>query len=186
MYYALIYRPKIDTSKIDYFQKQYDPYYELAGAHFTLVFPTLDKVNERELIDHIHAILKKWQPFKIHINGLEKSWDNWLFLNVKKGEKQFIRLHDELYTGSLKPYLRSDLPYKPHISLGLFVEERENYNIIELEKLPLNQKEFEKAYQEASELNLDYYDIVDKVELFTLDDDMKKVLKIKKFPFGKR
>lgn len=184
MYYALICKPQINTSKIDYFQQKYDPYSRLAGAHFTLVFPTPDEIDEQQLLEHIKSVLKRWKPFNIHIRGLEKSWDQWLFLNVQEGKNQFIQLHDELYSGPLEPYLRKDLPYTPHISLGLFVENRQGYNIIELEKLPLNEAEFEKVYKEVEAMNLDYHTTVEKAEFLTLNDEMNKVLDAKELSFG--
>ena len=43
MLYALVFRPKIDTSKIDKFRLKYDPHIDLIQPHIALVFPIGDK-----------------------------------------------------------------------------------------------------------------------------------------------
>lgn len=180
MLYSLLHRPNIDTSLIDSFQKRYDPYHKLAGAHFALIFPTPDKLAKESLIEHVKNVLKNWKSFEVHIKGLEKSWDNWLFLTVQQGNDKLIKLHDELYSGIMTPFLRKDLKYSPHISLGLFTKNK-NYNVANPKKFELDEYLYKKVYKEAQALNLDYRYTFDNVELFTTDDNLTTTIEIKKF-----
>lgn len=182
MLYALIHKPAIDTSKIDAFRQKYDPHHNLVGPHITLVFPVRDAdVEKDDLVKHIESILRRWKPFRVHIKGLDKSWDQWLNLNLQEGNNEVIALHDELYTGVLEPYLRKDLGYTPHIGLGLFVPKDSGYKVTNPELQPLDEPEYEKALTEAESLNLDYWAILDNAELITLDDEVSKVIESRVF-----
>lgn len=184
MLYSLIHRPNIDTSVIRRFQSQYDPYYHLAGPHIPLIFPTPEEVGEEQLVEHIKKVLATWLPFKYHLKGLEKSWDNWLFLMVQEGNDEFVKLHDELYSAVMALYLRKDIPYRPHVGLGLFVKKWENYFVIDPEQKSLDQTEYKKVLKEAEEADLDYWSDMDNVELFTMNDKMSRVVSIQKFNLG--
>jgi len=41
-----------------------------------------------------------------------------LFLEVEGGRKQIEELHDMLYTGPLIQFLKEDIPYIPHVTVG--------------------------------------------------------------------
>ena len=120
MLYALVFRPKIDTSKIDKFRLKYDPHIDLIQPHIALVFPIGDKnIDKVALEKHIKDVLKDEKSFKIHLHGLDKSWDHWLNLILKEGNEEVIKLHDKLYTGVLSQFFRKDLGYIPHIGIGI-------------------------------------------------------------------
>lgn len=125
MLYALVFRPKIDTLEIDAFRLKYDPHVNLIEPHITLVFPISDKnIDKDALVKHIGSVLKREKAFKIHLQGLEKSWDHWLNLILKEGNDNIAALHDKLYTGILASSFRRDLGYVPHIGLGLFISKK--------------------------------------------------------------
>jgi 2'-5' RNA ligase len=44
--------------------------------------------------------------------------NEFVFLMVSRGAASVTALHDKLYTRSLAPHLRRDLPYAPHITLA--------------------------------------------------------------------
>jgi 2'-5' RNA ligase len=125
MYYALAHFPNMDTTHIDLIRKKYDSTAHLVASHITIMFPVPDEIGENAFIKHIESILKNWRPFPIRLNGLYKSWDNWLFLTLKDGNAEVIRLYTQIYTGISQPYLRKDLDFVPHLGLGLFVKERD-------------------------------------------------------------
>jgi hypothetical protein len=102
-------------------------------------------VEEGKFIEHVETVLKNWAPFPIRIGGFMKSWDHWMFLLLKEGNKEAIALHDELYTGILSPYLRRDIEYIPHIGIGLFVREGAGYNILDPKKVDFNAKLYSQA-----------------------------------------
>lgn len=90
---------------------------------------------------------------------LDKSFDNWLFLTLTEGNDMILSLHDKLYTGSLKKYLRKDIKFIPHIGIGLFKTD----------------KEYEKAENEAKKLNLNYTCKIKSMHLIQLNDDLSKL-----------
>ncbi|MCP4567450.1 MAG: 2'-5' RNA ligase family protein, partial [FCB group bacterium] len=47
--------------------------------------------------------------------------DRWfLFLVPDEGFSQIIKLHDDLYTGIMSNHLRLDIPFTPHMTVGIF------------------------------------------------------------------
>lgn len=182
MLYALVFRPKIDTFKIDGFRRKYDPHVDLIQPHITLVFPIGDKnIDKMALEKHVKDTLKDEKPFKIHLQGLDKSWDHWLNLILKKGNDEVIALHDKLYTGILTPFFRKDLGYIPHIGIGLFVAENSGYKVTDPTLQVLDENKYKMALQEAESLDFDYWAELDNLELITLDDNATNILDNEKF-----
>jgi len=50
---------------------------------------------------------------------------------LKKGREQVRELHDELYKGPLTEFLRSDIPYIPHVTVGRKENEQRAIKIAE-------------------------------------------------------
>lgn len=185
MLYALVFRPKIDTSKIDGFRLKYDPHVNLIEPHITLVFPISDKsIDKIAFQKHIKDILKNEKSFRIHLQGLEKSWDHWLNLIIKEGNDNVIKLHDKLYTGILAPLFRKDLGYIPHIGIGLFVSENSDYKVTDPTLKTLDEGKYKTALDEAESLDFDYWADLDNLELITLDDNATKIIDKELFSFG--
>lgn len=151
---AAVYFPNTDSSKIDDFRKKYDPNWNTINSHITLVSP-LDDIPEDQLCGLIGSIVNCVRSFPIRLSGLTKSFDNYLFLLVKEGDKSIIALHDKLYSGILAPYLRGDILFIPHITLGYFGTKNNNSN----------GQIFEKAYAEAKEMDININCIFDNVNL---------------------
>lgn len=185
MLHVVVYYPKLDMSKVEDFRKKYDPYTNLVRAHITFVFPLPeDKIPKQVLVDHLSAIARKWKPFDIRMTDLSRSWEHWLFLDVEKGNQEIINLHDELYTGPLAPYLRIDLPYDPHIGLGLFTDKSVEFSVRNPEAAPLDSSGFEKARKEAELLGLDYSGRVESLHLITIDDKLENIVESQEFMLG--
>lgn len=179
MLYALVHKPVIDDSKIDGFRSKYDPYYKLIGTHLTLIFPTPDVIGKETLSNHIHSVLSRHKSFAIHLSGLGTSWDHWLNLLVSEGNQELIDLHDELYTGVMAPFLRTDLPFIPHVGLGLFVQG--NYSVINPEAVELDDSKYREALKEAEALELDYRSMVDRFDLIALNNEGSQVVNSEEF-----
>ena len=170
-FYGVVYFPKLNYAPLNEFRKKYDPTFDLIEDHVTIVFLIPDTFNLQELKDQIGNVVKKWRSFDIHISGLSKSWDHWLFLTIKEGNQKVIELHDQLYKGPLKPYLREDIEYKPHIGLGYFGEK--NYDHKDPRALALNEENYRKARSEAESLNLDFWRTLDHLCLLKLNKDFE-------------
>jgi len=166
VFYALVCFPNINTIKIEAFRKKYDPHYKLIKPHITLIFPIHDQlISKKSLSKHIRSVLNHWKSFEIELQGFTKSWDHWLFLLLKKGNKEMIQLHDELYKGILTPHLRDDIEYIPHISLGHFTKKSIQENQKGPNKVVFDEIKYKLAIKEAQNLNLIYYIKPEKLHL---------------------
>lgn len=182
MLHAVVFKPKIDQSKINAFRAKYDPHANLIDPHITLVFPINENsIDKQALIKHIENVLCKEKAFKIHLQGLEKSWDHWLNLILKDGNNDVIRLHDQLYTNVLAPFLRKDLRYTPHVGLGLFVSNSSQYNVTDPTLRTLDKEKYKMALQETETINFDYWTVLNNLELITLDDKATTIIDQQQF-----
>jgi 2'-5' RNA ligase len=164
MIYALVHYPNIDIRRINQFRRKYDPQVELIEPHITVVFPVSESIGEDNLVHHFESVLGNWQGFPIHILECQISSDDYVFLLIKEGNADIIRLHDELYTGVLAGYLRKDIPFVPHLTLGV-----------------LNQSSMDRdrVLEEAEQLGLDYHCVLDKLHLVKVNNDRSKIVSSK-------
>ncbi len=177
MYYALVQYPDIPKEQVDSFRQKYDPYFPGIGSHITLMFPVpVEEVPENAMTEHLSSVLSHWKSFDIHLAGFEKAVDHWLFLTVKEGNNEVVRLHDELYTGPLQKYLRPDLPFIPHIALGFFGKEGSGYNLENPTVVEFDEEKYKEALEEAEKLGLNYRTKVDKVNLIKIENNLQTIV----------
>ncbi|MGO0059622.1 2'-5' RNA ligase family protein [Brevibacillus fluminis] len=112
--------PNLD--KIEKVREKYDSLYGLIPPHITLVFPFESDLSRADLHTHFVACVDKVSPFKLCVNGITATSDNYLFLNVTEGADEIIDLHDRLYTGILRGFLNEQITYTPHITVGRFAD----------------------------------------------------------------
>ncbi len=164
--FALVYYLNTNIEQINKFRQKYDPQFDLIEPHITLVFPLLQSIDEDTLSLHIKSILITWKPFPIHLKGLQKSWDEYLFLMVQEGKEDVIKLHNELYTGILAEYCRENPPFVPHLTLGVFSK---------------NRLQYPQALEEAQELDLDYRCMVDKLSLLKINNVNRQIVRSQEY-----
>jgi 2'-5' RNA ligase len=181
MFYALVHYARIDTQQINEFRRRYDPHVGLIGPHITFVFLVPESIGETPLINHIDSVLSNWQAFPIHLKGLQKSWDHWLFLVLAEGNEDVTRLHRDFYTGVLAEYHRPDIEFIPHLGLGLFARRDANYDIRNPREVSLDVENYSRALGEAEELDFDYHCVVDSLHLVKISDDISKIEWSKEF-----
>ena len=166
MIYALIYYPEVDTLGINQLREKYDPQAGWIGPHVTLMFPVPESVGEDNLVNHLENVLSRWRPFPIRLRGLEKSWDDYLFLLVREGGENVVRLHNAIYTGVLAGHYREDTMFIPHLTLGVFSKDAGAYAL---------------ALEEARQLDLDYRCVVDKLHLVKVNDERSRIVWSREF-----
>ena len=131
--------PKFDNVEIlESIRKECDELYGIIQPHITIVFPFIDDINDDDLIKTIRYYFKNKNKFYVKFSGISYSEDNYIFLNCIDGEKDIIRLHDELYNNYFKKHI-SDRKYIPHITLGQTYNTDEQY----LKKINNLKDEFE-------------------------------------------
>jgi 2'-5' RNA ligase len=145
---------------------QYDPQFELIEPHITLMFPVSESIGKAKLVHHLEGVLSRWQPFPVHLQGLQISADDHLFLLIQEGHVNIDRLHDEIYTGLLTEYRRRDVLFVPHLTLGVLNKDSDKRN---------------RVLQEANCLGIDHFCTLDKLHLVQVNDDRSKIVWSKEF-----
>jgi hypothetical protein len=174
--------PWLPAEPIGSFRRAHYPTAHLIGPHLTVVFPVPAAVGRDPFFDHVREVVSRTPVFDIRLRGLDKTWDHWLFLGVAEGGDEVVALHDALYTGILSPHLWTGQPYVPHVGLGLFAEERDAHDLLELRPRALDQARFGEALREAEALELDYEGPFDRVHIFGLDEDLTSVTALEEIP----
>jgi len=108
------------SKEIELIRKKYDPFYKKIENHISLVFP-FENVNQKVLSEHINKSISGIKPFKLALRGIKKSQkDFYLYLLADKGKKTILKLHKHFYSSFLAKWLKKDIPYIPHLTLGIF------------------------------------------------------------------
>ena len=164
---AVVYFLNQDIKQINRFRQKYDPQWEMIPLHITIVYPLSD-ISEEQLIVHMETLTKEMKPFPIRLHGLMKSFDHCLFLLIQEGKEEIMKLRKQLYSGILQPYLKNDIPFTPHITIGYFGDEKDE----------LKKELYEKALSEAEEMHISISLIFDSVTLIKGDGiSPEKVIK---------
>ena|SRR3989344_3319068 len=166
---AVVYFPNINLDELNNFRQKYDPKWNVIKPHVTVVFPISD-ITEELLLQHINKITRRIKSFPINLSGLTKSFDDYLFLQIQHGSDEIVSLHDKLYSGILIPYLQKDIPFTPHITLGYFRAENNDFK----------KDSYEKAYLEGRGMDINLNCNFDNITLIK-GDGLSPVKVIKTF-----
>ncbi len=181
MFYVLVHFPRIDYTDINRIRRRFDPTFRVIDPHITLMFPVPESIREDYLLQHLTPILNKLKPFPIHLKGFVKSWDHWLFLTLEQGNSEIEQLYHAIYTGILTECKRPDIPFIPHLGLGLFVKKGSKYNLLAPKSVEFDQNRYDVAFNEAGKLNLDYHCLFDQLHLLRLNSNLSKIVGRKEF-----
>ena len=99
------------------------------------------------------------------------TWDQCMYLGVQEGHNLIIQLHDDLYGGILQEFHRKDLPFDPHLGIGIF--SKQVFNPKNPEKYDLDESSYKKALMEVEKVDIGYHCIIDKLTLIEVDEDFK-------------
>jgi len=176
--------PWLPEEPIASFRAKYDPTAGVVDPHITLVFPVPTSLGADQIREHVRRVVATRPPFNIRVTGLERSWDQWLFLLVADGRDEIVALHDALYTGILQPHLWTERPYVPHVGLGLFVVERDRHDLLEPRPRTLDEARFDAALREATALDIDHAGPIDRVHVVGLDAHLTEVLPLEEIQLG--
>jgi 2'-5' RNA ligase len=104
--------------RIEEFRARHDPMAAHIPAHLTLVFPFHTAHSQLQVQTHVQRVVSRWPPIAVAFGPVRLYANEFLFLMATRGAAAVTALHDRLYTRSLQPHLRRDLPYEPHITLA--------------------------------------------------------------------
>jgi 2'-5' RNA ligase len=162
---AVVHYPRLDDPRIDAFRRDHDPFADLVDEHVTLLFPV--PAAPTAVIAHTRAIAAEVDAFDLHIVGVRKTWDHWVYLTMQEGREEIVRLHELLYAGPLAAYRRTDLPFEPHIALGFFG--LGEYDPLDPTVIELDRPRYETARARAEALRVDVWRRVDTLSVVALD-----------------
>jgi 2'-5' RNA ligase len=163
-----------DRKIICEFRRLHDiKYFDVVDAHWTMIFPVSTKdIELNNLADHIARAVSNYGPVSFVcryalVYDDDGSDDYYLFLVPDEGFSGISLLHDELYSDFMRPHLRLDIPYVPHIGIA-------------------TDKNKEHLYELAREWNDCCREIRGTIDSLTLSSyDGKQVKDIKQFNFNR-
>jgi 2'-5' RNA ligase len=125
---AVVAYPMMDDTDLHWistFRRKHDPQSVRIGVHFTLVFPI--EGSPSELAPEIAVVARSTDPIVFAIRRTEIVFDtlenrSLVFLVPDEGALEITTLHNRLYAGVLRPHLRADLTFVPHLTIGAAAE----------------------------------------------------------------
>lgn len=150
---------------IDAIRRKYDPLYNLVSPHITLVFPFESNMSNEILSQKLEECLKKTVSFCLVLQGISKHKDaygNYIFLNIKKGSQEIMKIHKDLYLNIFQE--RCCEPFIPHMTIG---------NLDSVEKM-------EQAYDSVKDINIPFTSIIEKVSVEIIENNGKSNIIIEK------
>ena len=162
---AVVHFPRLDRADLDGFRRDHDPFAASIPEHVTLLFPVPATPGEVEA--HTRGVAERVAPFDLHIAGLRRTWDHWLYLSMREGRDRIVRLHEQLYSGPLARHRREDLPFEPHIAIGFFGIGP--YDPLDPEPIELDRDAYDRARARAQRLAVDAWIRVDTLSVVGFD-----------------
>lgn len=119
---AFVQAPAEQLQWVQAIRAAHDPRASAIEPHYTLLFG-LAEVPIREYLAHVAMIAGATSPIdfvcrRVELTVIEPEHRAFLYLVPDEGRSDLAALHHRLYTGPLRPFLRLDLPYLPHITIG--------------------------------------------------------------------
>lgn len=160
-----------DQAWIQTVREEHDKlYFHVIDPHFTLVFPT-ENIDQALLIEHVRKRVDSFEPFEVVfrcaiVGDPDFQEHAHVFLVPDEGFSEVVKLHDRLYMGLLRPELRLDLPFLPHVGIA-------------------NAREVETCKDLVDALNAENFEIRGKVEqLEVIGYDGAKVWTLERITLG--
>ncbi|MEP7070016.1 MAG: 2'-5' RNA ligase family protein [Usitatibacter sp.] len=117
--YAVAWFPQFPgIERVEAFRARHDPASRDIAAHLSLVFPFPTAHSRLQVETHLNRIVSLWPRIPVTFRRVRTHANEFLFLMASRGAASITALHDKLYTRSLAPHLRRDMPYEPHITLA--------------------------------------------------------------------
>lgn len=125
-----------DGSWINAFRKKHDHlYYGEIDPHFTLVFPT-SGISPDDFVCEISSKSVNLESFNFVIRSAMTNNDrlseySHIFLVPDEGNSQVVKIHDQLYSGTLKKMRKTDIDFISHVTVGSYTDPRTCIALVE-------------------------------------------------------
>jgi hypothetical protein len=113
----LIDQHPLDQHPIERFRQQHDPQAHIPALVY-LVYPFISSFTALQLVSHVRRVVRHWPIIPATFRYPELLLNEYVLLPVQRGQEAITHLHDKLYQGVLSPYLREDMHYTAHLTLG--------------------------------------------------------------------
>ncbi len=144
--------------RVEDFRARHDPMTGKVRAHLTLVFPFATNLTRLQLETHVRRVASKWPPIPVTFRAVRLHANEFVFLMASRGAASMTALHEALYTRSLRPHLRPEFAYEPHITLARQPEP----------------DALERAYAQAQEeFGTEFTDVMREVDLLAVEPNGK-------------
>ena len=121
--FAIAWFPAFEgIERVEAFRARHDPMAAISAAHLSFVFPFPTAHSRLQVETHVRQVVSRWPPIPVTFRKVRMHANEFLFLPASRGAASIAGLHDRLYTRSLQPHLRRDLPYEPHITLARYAD----------------------------------------------------------------
>jgi len=117
--FAVAWFPRFDgIDRVEALRTRHDPAARVVAAHLTLVFPFATALTALQIETHVRRVAARWPPIPVTFRRPRMHVNEFVFLMASRGAAAITAFHDALYTRSLQPHLRRDIPYEPHITVA--------------------------------------------------------------------
>lgn len=117
--FAVVWFPRFEgLERIEALRRRHDPVARHVAAHVSLVFPFPTSLTQLQIGTHVRRVVSRRPPILVTFRHARLHANEFLFLMASHGAEALTALHDSLYTRSLQPHLRRDMPFEPHITLA--------------------------------------------------------------------
>jgi 2'-5' RNA ligase len=110
-------------SGVQAFRVRHDPLALCIPPHITLLFPFEDEVGDEELVRHIKGSVQRLGSFAIGFAAPVVVDDRLIWLPVRDDVGAVADLHARLYGSIMRKHHRTEIPYRPHVTLGVARED---------------------------------------------------------------
>ena len=157
--FAVAWFPHFDgIERVEAFRTRHDPMARKIRAHLTLVFPFGTNLTRLQLETHVRRVASKWPPIPVTFRAVRMHANEFVFLMASRGATSVTALHEALYTRSLRPHLRPEFAYEPHVTLARQAQ---------LSSL-------ERAFAQAQEeFGAEFTDVMREADLLAVEPDGK-------------
>jgi 2'-5' RNA ligase len=116
---AIVWFPPAEVLRdVEAFRIRHDPLASALPAHVTLVFPFESTLSALQVAAHVRRVVARWPQLPVRIERADALLGEWVNLRMTGGRAAVVELHDRLYRGVLAPFLRRELHYDPHLTVG--------------------------------------------------------------------
>jgi 2'-5' RNA ligase len=113
------------THGVEVLRDRYDPLARELPAHITLVHPFASRPDCDDLQRHMSEVAARFTAFRVELHRITGHQDEYLFLNLIRGNDEVVALREVLYRGPLSRHRDRSQTFLPHVTVGRLSEHQQ-------------------------------------------------------------